>query len=529
MMSGRGITDPNTIKVQNFLQGLTPQQFAMVAKYPNPQIPSLLISMESERRIKEDQVKKNAMAQPPLATVKDQVVNQVQQLANPTPTGLGSLSNTQVAQAPQTAPTQMMAKGGVAGLDTGDMYSADSFAAGGIVAFQEGGYNLPSDYDPAQEYEDYLAAKTGLPEYYPPKEILLGDKKTPLRIPVPFSSMAAKTQGIKDLQARTRTPYDPAIEYYKEKGYTLKPGQMDPNNPLTRLENERQAWFKGQSKIQNEVFPDTTKKDTAGAKDTQPKQDEKAKDLKDKLANVDKNYKSKLDAKEKEELAKADDTRERILNLFKDDPYRDEMKQQLAKEKENLFWTGLGDLGKSWSTARRGEEWAKTGEGLGNWQTRVAALDQKQKDFAKEQQKLDRDLKILAETKGIESEQFKETLKAKYDIARMAKDAEIEKGKLIYGYKEQTLDLNVQKEINDQIAAWDKTHPGVAQLAGMDPNAKGIGEEKRNRIISAINARTAEINRIKKDLPRYNKGYGATGGLANFDPTQYTDFTRVGE
>jgi hypothetical protein len=48
-------------------------------------------------------------------------------------------STTQLAQAPvQEAPVQM-AEGGLAGLDTGDMYNEDSFAAGGIVAFDEGG------------------------------------------------------------------------------------------------------------------------------------------------------------------------------------------------------------------------------------------------------------------------------------------------------------------------------------------------------------------------------------------------------
>jgi hypothetical protein len=48
-------------------------------------------------------------------------------------------STTQLAQAPtQEAPVQM-AEGGLAELDTGDMYNEDSFAAGGIVAFADGG------------------------------------------------------------------------------------------------------------------------------------------------------------------------------------------------------------------------------------------------------------------------------------------------------------------------------------------------------------------------------------------------------
>jgi hypothetical protein len=45
-----------------------------------------------------------------------------------------------MAQAPQMpqAPTQMMAEGGVADLNVGDMFNEQNYADGGIVAFAAG-------------------------------------------------------------------------------------------------------------------------------------------------------------------------------------------------------------------------------------------------------------------------------------------------------------------------------------------------------------------------------------------------------
>jgi hypothetical protein len=76
--------------------------------------------------------------------------------------GIASVAPTTTNVAPQTginqpttqAPTQM-AYGGLAELDTGDMYKEDSFAGGGIVAFANKGYVDSSTLSPytAKEYE----------------------------------------------------------------------------------------------------------------------------------------------------------------------------------------------------------------------------------------------------------------------------------------------------------------------------------------------------------------------------------------
>ena len=134
------IVNPNMVQLQNFLKSMSPQEWAHFVQNPSSQVPGLLISMESERRIKEANEAKNAQAQVPMGTIKDKVNAEAARLANPTPTGLGSLMAQNTTQPMDThQPPVMMAEGGVAGLDTGDMYNEEHFATGGIVAFADGG------------------------------------------------------------------------------------------------------------------------------------------------------------------------------------------------------------------------------------------------------------------------------------------------------------------------------------------------------------------------------------------------------
>lgn len=94
----------------------------------------------------------------PQTTVAEKVLG-----ANPTPPqqGIASVAPTNMASVlPQTGinqpmPTQQMAEGGLAELDTGSMYNEDSFAGGGIVAFANKGYVDSSDLSPytVKEYD----------------------------------------------------------------------------------------------------------------------------------------------------------------------------------------------------------------------------------------------------------------------------------------------------------------------------------------------------------------------------------------
>lgn len=146
------------------------------------------------------------------------IANQVLAKANAAP-GINNLPNnmpqqmppqgvTQLAQTEQ--PPQQMAEGGVATLDTGDMYNEKSYASGGIVAFGKGGYTFdPEQDDPTDYYsmlQQRLAAenqryKVDTPEYgiHP----LLGLKHR---------------QAINQIMKTSPSPYDKAIEFYDKSG-----------------------------------------------------------------------------------------------------------------------------------------------------------------------------------------------------------------------------------------------------------------------------------------------------------------------
>jgi len=146
------------------------------------------------------------------------IANQVLAKANAAP-GINNLPNnmpqqmppqgvTQLAQTEQ--PPQQMAEGGVATLDTGDMYNEQSFANGGIVAFAKGGYSFdPEQDDPTDYYsmlQQRLAAenqryKVETPEYGMHPLLGMKHRKT-----------------VNQIMKTSPTPYDKAIEYYDNVG-----------------------------------------------------------------------------------------------------------------------------------------------------------------------------------------------------------------------------------------------------------------------------------------------------------------------
>lgn len=106
----------------------------------------------------------------PTATVAEKILG-----ASPTPPqgGIASVAPTNIASvAPQTGinqpmpsnmPTQEMAYGGLAELDTNDMYDENSFAGGGIIAFANRGL-VEDPSDPYKKQRGY-DADTGLDAY----------------------------------------------------------------------------------------------------------------------------------------------------------------------------------------------------------------------------------------------------------------------------------------------------------------------------------------------------------------------------
>jgi hypothetical protein len=112
----------NIIKLQNMLRGVDDDALINYVQNPQGEVPSYLALSELQRR-KDTRAKYQAEQAPESSVAED--------LEQETMSDQGGLA--MLAGQPQ------MEDQGVAGLDTGDMYQEDSFAGGGIVAFEDGG------------------------------------------------------------------------------------------------------------------------------------------------------------------------------------------------------------------------------------------------------------------------------------------------------------------------------------------------------------------------------------------------------
>jgi len=124
----------NIIKLQNELKSVPDDALIGYVQNPTGNVPSYLALSELQRR-KDMRAKYQAQQAPQSSVAED-----LGQQAQPQPQGIAAMP-------PQQAP---VAEQGVASLPVDDtMYQEDSFAAGGIVAFADGGMAYPSYEGPA--------------------------------------------------------------------------------------------------------------------------------------------------------------------------------------------------------------------------------------------------------------------------------------------------------------------------------------------------------------------------------------------
>jgi hypothetical protein len=156
----------NIIKIQNQLKGVPDDTLVGYVQNPSGQVPTYLALSELQRR---KEMRSSYQANKPEdKTVAEDLVQEAQ----PQMMGVAGLPEAQPmmeAMAPQPEmPMEQMAHGGLAELDTGNMYDENNYATGGIVAFDDGGpvkhyayggpsYTDPFKYDPSY-YKDAQAA-----------------------------------------------------------------------------------------------------------------------------------------------------------------------------------------------------------------------------------------------------------------------------------------------------------------------------------------------------------------------------------
>jgi hypothetical protein len=527
------IATPNMMQQQNYLSSMSPQEWARFVNNPSPQVDSLIISMESQRRIKEAQKNQLANAQVPTGTVADKVNAQAAQLANPTPMGIGTIPNTQMAQAPQMSqgpiqPPVQMASGGLAGLDTGNMYNENSFAAGGIVAFDDGGYVLPSDYDPEayqQALQDKLAAEEerygSLPSTTGESALSRGIKKLPRYF--------EHEKNIQNIKRNSPSPYGPALDYYK--GQLKLPGANRGaiQEAMDSLQNEKIKGLNNKSAMQQ---------DQAGFKQNEidrtalkPPLEEKKPIVKSKgqpstndlLKDANAKYTDSLDKTTAAQTSNYDAALKRLMDIYnQEDPARAEMKAKLDKDKSNAIYDVLGDVGKGLSKAVKGKEFEAAGEGFGLAQTRMADLKKEGKALDLDTMKAKRELSIIGAKYGFESEQFKDKLNATKDIEKAKINKDIQVANIMAGSKDKTFDAAQNVKQDTYFKDWLKGEGAIhAPFLSADENAKGISDKLKQSIINAKKAATAKKAEASTRFPATgNYAYGQAG-FAGFNPSLY--------
>lgn len=131
----------NILKLQDQLKGLPDNTLVGYVQNPTGQVPTYLALSELQRR-KEMRSKYQEQETTPRQSVADELVAEATQ-PPPPPPGLAGLPQAapmmQAMAAPPEMPVQQMAQGGLADLDVGNMFNEESYANGGIVAFDDGG------------------------------------------------------------------------------------------------------------------------------------------------------------------------------------------------------------------------------------------------------------------------------------------------------------------------------------------------------------------------------------------------------
>jgi hypothetical protein len=161
----------NIIKIQDQLKGVPDNTLVGYVQNPSGQVPTYLALSELQRR--KEMRSKFQSNQPQDKTVAEDLVQEAQ----PGLMGLSAGEPMQQAiEPPPEMPMEQMAQGGLAELDTGNMYAENNYANGGIVAFAEGG--TPEDRTFGQDFNIMQRYITALPQHLIKPFIELASKST---------------------------------------------------------------------------------------------------------------------------------------------------------------------------------------------------------------------------------------------------------------------------------------------------------------------------------------------------------------
>jgi hypothetical protein len=430
----------------------------------------------------------------------------------------------QAPQMPPQAPPQMMpqapvqmAQGGLAELDVGDMYSENSFASGGIVAFDEGGEvkhydGTDGSYVEGVDYPDYTV-----------------EEEEPTSPFARFADYLDISKHIRNTdfgkRAERRKQLDEEIQKTVPTLIGGERGMFDKETKSQQKEYEIKRKALQEEKKKYPFFaPTTITTPTIDVTADQKKKvlddidkQRKALDGKDtslnglKKANDD--YLNTLRQTNADQISSYDQAMQKVMDLAKNDPYRKQLRDEYDKEKSGAFYDVLGDIGASLVGAKKGQEGQALQQGLTAATSRVKDLRKQKRDLMLAEQKADRDYQMLGAKYGFDSEQAKAALAAKERMAEKENKVKLEYGSLISGGREGKLDVERKKAASKDFLAWQKDNVGVVMLANTPLN----GDKKHDAKITAA-------QKTIMDKQNYYNNYYSLNSFGAGAGTKVVDF-----
>lgn len=476
----------NLEQIQNHLQDpmVTMQDLKNYVENPTSQVPSILALGELKRRIGAQNSKAIPQAAG-LPTVAQQTIAQVN------PQGIQSV-DPRLAQ--QNVAMLNQPEDNTAGISNlpvrEDMYNEKSMAAGGIVAFDDGGsvrhydgtqgsYVLPADYDPQAEYQRYLESIQGIPSYVPGEQI----------------PGQAALKAKKAIQAKSASPYDPAIKYYESLPRSVISSIPVSQTPLGILQAKKADWFNNAAPMQKEAAASAKQADKEAAlKDAQNQIEEDAKKSTPKAgAGIDSLVPEKLSVTEaikmKQDALKAMGVDPEFYS--KQETKNKEERDALTGDKDFAKWMAVTRAGLGMAGGKSPYAIQNIAEGATQGLTQYAgdikevkkandllkAADRKLQEAQYLQQRGDADgaLKAIHE---------RETLIANYQHYKMVADATVQAAKVGLQAKSETDLAGIYKEgvksgeIDPKKVSW-ATFKAQNMGGGVDHTSWGFQELKK--------------------------------------------------
>jgi hypothetical protein len=359
----------------------------------------------------------------------------------------------QAPTAPVQAPTQSVISKlsddpGIASLAGGGIVG--NYAGGGIIAFDEGGdipsyagpkgsYVMGNDYDPNAMLQAYTGKTAEEAQRYASNrpEYGLGQ----------IGAWAEHRKNIEKLQKATKTPYDPAIEYYDSignfQGKLMAQKQRsdwlaNPTNLSENAKSETPA-----SPLPTGPTPTLTPKDKVQEAADMAAPVNKSSSFSSKLGDLDwTNITDNSSAydKLKQEVKTPQALIEERAGLIGPDPSRaandarlKAMEEKTGKAEEAAPWMALAQFGLGIAGARKGQEGeaiSKSGisalQGLTAAKDKVEAAREKQFDLSTRQAQADRAEKIAEADYGLRSKEHTEAQNRAAELAKIGYKTDLE-------------------------------------------------------------------------------------------------------